>query len=121
MGPAVKLPFGDTVVVLRPTADGKDRYGNKKPGTPTQTTYTGCCVYPSDGNASAANEYTQGVDQVAYALVVIFPDPDADVTATDQLVVRGETWDVYGVPAVYRSPFTGTFGGIQVNAIKHKG
>jgi hypothetical protein len=42
-------------------------------------------------------------DVVGERWLVILSDPDADVTALDRIVWRGQTYDVDGAPLAYRS------------------
>lgn len=98
---------GQTITVSRP--GGTNRYGDPLPAT--EHTIPGCVVAPG-----SSEEHTDGADQV-HALATVYAPIDADVTATDRLIMPdGTRWQVHGFPARYRSPFTA--GGVCVISIE---
>jgi hypothetical protein len=80
----------ETVTVVRPP--GRDRFGDPRPGTNIEHDIPGCLIAPgpSGENLDAAN-------QVDTHLSVYAP-PGADVTATDQVRVSGDLYQVVGAP-----------------------
>ena len=116
MGAAVSgWPAGEPATVLRPGPSTTDDYGNDVPGPDTETTYTGCAVWPR-----VSSEDVQARDQVIYGLYVLFP-AGADVLATDRVRVRGQVYQVDGEPGVFHSPLTGTLIGPQVSLTRVTG
>ncbi|TDQ01249.1 hypothetical protein EV186_1021117 [Labedaea rhizosphaerae] len=87
---------GETVTVSRP--GGTNRYGDPLPATEHQV--TGCVIAPA-----GSDEQTDRQEQVTRRATV-YADVDADVGATDRLVLAdGTRWQVIGDPQRYRSPF----------------
>ena len=87
---------GESVTVSRP--GGTNRYGDPLPATEHQV--TGCVIAPG-----GSDEQTESQDQVTRRATV-YADLDADLTATDRLVLPdGTRWQVIGEPQRYRSPF----------------
>lgn len=80
----------ETVTVVRPP--GRDRFGDPRSGTAIEHDIPGCLIAPgpSTENLDAAN-------QVDTHLSVYAPS-GADITATDQVRVRGELYQVVGQP-----------------------
>lgn len=103
------FPYGETVVILRPTVV-LDRNGNEISGEPTEIPIEGC---------AAAHRESQEPDQYGRAQVVtglqVFMPPGTDVRATDQLRVRGVVRDIDGEPFEWANPFTGWNPGVVVN------
>lgn len=99
--------IGQTITVQR--APGVDRYGD------TLATVThmidGCVLAPV-----SSTENTDREDQVASRMTVHVLNPDADVLATDRVVLPdGTRWAVVGDPARYRSPFIADRGVCVIN------
>lgn len=103
--------FTESVQRLR--VPSRDRHGDPI-GAAASTTIVGCIVWPRDGNASSGNEKTDSQDTVIIGLQVLMPS-GTDITPTDQMLVRGQIYDVEGEPASHRSPFTGTSPGVLVS------
>ena len=76
----------------------------------------GCVVYP----AGTGETTTVGRTQVRESLTVLMP-PESDVTDQDRLVIRGNTYDVDGVPHAWSNPISGRKPGIQVTAVRRMG
>lgn len=98
--------IGQTITVQRA---GVDRYGD----TLASTTHTidGCVLAPV-----SSTETTTLEDQVTSRMTVHVLDPDADVHATDRVVLPDTTrWAVSGDPARYRSPFVADAGLCVIN------
>jgi len=103
------LIFGETVTVQRPTTT-TNRYGDTVRST-TVTTHdvTHVAVAPAGQDEDPINRTTGEV-----ADFDLYCSPDADITATDRVVVRGGTFEVIGPPAVWVSPYTGREPGLVV-------
>lgn len=113
MGLTVDFAHGETVTRLRAAA-AADRFSGQATAldwtTPDELPIEGCAFDP--GTSSEPLE--QARDAVLTKPTVYAP-ADADVLATDRLVVRGRTWQVDGDPADYRSPFDGWTPGLVVH------
>ena len=109
----MQYPYGETVVILDGAATSQDADGNDVSTWPTKATYTHVPVAPADGNGTGGNEDTAGRDLVVIGLTAYLPD-GADVAAVDRATVRGETWEIVGLPQPWASPFTGWRPGIPV-------
>lgn len=105
--------FGETISVLDGVATSRDGDGNDVQTFPQKATYDNVPIAPTDGNGAGANEAVQAQDQVIIGLT-IYPPDGADITAVDRIVVRGETWDVVGLPQPWVSPYTGRRPGMVV-------
>lgn len=108
-----ELENGDTVTIVRPGPSTRDAYGNDVPGTPTEIPVPGCGVAPRDSTGSAANELTDARDTVISGLMIFAPY-GTEVRATDQMRVKGQLYDVVGLPGDFRSPFTASTGPVVV-------
>ncbi len=105
-------PFGETVQVVRRVQAGVDEDNN--PAYSEQVdAYEQCAVWPSDGNGSGGNEYTDARDTVIIGLTAVLP-PGVDAAAIDRVIVRGDEWEVMGDPQRLPSPLTGTDPGTPV-------
>lgn len=102
----MRYPFGDTVI-LHTGATTTDDRGNEV-FTWTDTTVTGCPVWPRN-----SSESVQAQDQRITGLWIMFP-PEVPVTASDEVTVRGVRYQIDGEPGLYSNPFTGTVAGYQV-------
>lgn len=103
--------YGEMVTRLR--GPGKDQYGDPLPGDPASTAIGNCALWPRDANAAGGNENTDFRDTVITGLMLLTP-PGTDVQPTDRFTARGDTWEVDGEPAEWRSPLTGTDVGVLV-------
>ncbi len=99
------LPFAETVTIVRQTVDA---YGDHTAGASHYQ--AGCAVWPTTGKETIVG----GMDVVVFGFTVLMP-ADADILPTDQVILRGITYDVDGEPALYMSPLTGTQSGIEVH------
>jgi hypothetical protein len=106
--------FGETIVVLDGAPTSRDGDGNDVQTFPQKATYDDVPVGPADGNGTGSNEAVQAQDQVIIGLT-IYPPDGADITAVDRVVVRGETWEVVGLPQPWVSPYTGRRPGLSVS------
>lgn len=80
----------ETVVIVRPP--GKDRFGDPLPGDPLLIPVPGCMFAPgpSAENLNGANQVT--ADGTVYA------PAGTDARANDQVLVRGDLYEVDGKP-----------------------
>lgn len=103
---------GELVTVLRGSPI-LDPYSHEETGRswtdPTPTPYPKCAVYQN-----TTEEPTEdGRNSVRTATTVLLP-ANADITARDRVVVRGQTFEIDGDPFPWHSPFTGWEPGTQV-------
>lgn len=106
------FPHGETITRLRATAI-LDPYS----GEPTDFTWDApdALEIPDCGiNPGGTSEPTQDGRNAVITRPEVYAPADADVTAGDRLVVRGETYEVDGEPAAWRSPFTGWAPGLVI-------
>lgn len=101
---------GETVTRLR-GAKITDRYGNETTSwaSPTSLTIPGCGFNPG-----GSIEPTQDGRNAVITRPEVYAPADADVDAGDRIVVRGDTYEVDGKPAEWRSPFTGWAPGMVI-------
>lgn len=102
--------IGETVTILRPGSSTRDSHGNDVPGPDVETPVDHCAVWPT-----GTSEQIQGQDQVQDHVQVLFPY-GTSVLATDRLLVRGDVYQVVGRPPSWKSPFTATTAGVEVQA-----
>lgn len=102
----MNFPHGETVTLVSTTTT-TDPLGDST--TTTVTSEWGpCAVAPRYANESTDPR----VAPLVVGLTVY--GPVVDIDADDTVVVRGETWQVDGLPAEWRNPFTGWAPGIEV-------
>lgn len=106
--------IGETVTIRRRTESGRDSHGNTT-WTTTDIPVDGCAVWPT-----GSTEQLQGQDQTSERLTVWFPY-GTDVLSTDQVLVRGLTYEVEGLASSWASPFTGTRAGAEVRLDRVRG
>jgi hypothetical protein len=99
-------PHGETVTILRNGTYGTDEYGTPLPATPTPEDWEGVAVAPGD---TRENLDRQATVEVTFTL---YGDP-IDLDEADQIVVRGDTYEIEGRPRRWTSPFTG-WSGLEV-------
>lgn len=101
--------IGETVGVIRPTTS-TDRYNDTTLTYGTTPTHevAGCAFDPG-----GSTEINDGRTAVTTTPTLYLP-PGADITATDRVVVRGDTYETTGKPAVWVSPFDGQTKGVVV-------
>lgn len=87
----------ETVTRLRPTSSGTDSLAQPIPGTPTETPIDGALFNP--GGSSEPVE--PGRTPVITEPTLYFRNQWPDITAKDQVRVRGVVYDVEGDPAVW--------------------
>lgn len=103
---------GETVTRLRGTPV-LDRYSGEQTGiswkAPDALDIPGCGFNPG-----GSSEPTQDGRNAVITRPEVYAPADADVTAADRLVVRGDTYQVDGKPAEWRSPLTGWAPGLVI-------
>lgn len=111
------IPFlhGQTVTVIRRTANGTDDYGNVT-YTTTSTAVAGCGVYPR--NLGDITE--SGRDGITIGLTVHLP-PGTDIRGTDSVTVGGANYRIIGDPGVWHHPMSGWRPGITVDLERVEG
>lgn len=97
---------GELITIVTRTVTGHDSLGDDTYST-VSTVVRG--AFAPGGSV----ELVQGQDQVIIQPTVYLP-PGAVVAPTDQVVVRGVTYDVDGSPNDYASPYTGWQPGVEV-------
>lgn len=107
------FPFGETLTRSRPPT--ANREGDRDGDRDTKD-YDGCAVWPT---GSAENLDLR--DQVDSEYTALVPDVGADILATDQVVWRGDTYDVAGRPERFRNPFNGDDPGLLVRMNRSTG
>lgn len=103
------FPFGENVTRRRFTDGPLDRY-NKPTKIPTET------ILPQLGafNPGGSTEPLEADRAPVITSPSLYFTEAPDVTERDELMVRGEWFQVIGTPAVYVSPFDGVTGGVVV-------
>lgn len=105
---------GETVTLLRRVESGRDSHGNTVWST-TEIAVDRCAVWPT-----GSTEKTQGQDQTSDHLTVMLPY-GTEIRSTDQARVRGEIFDVTGLPSSWVSAFTATRVGVEVRLERVRG
>lgn len=80
----------ETVVIVRPP--GKDKFGDPLPGEPARIPVQGCLFAPGPSVENLAGANQVEADGTVYA------PPGTDVRPTDQVLVRGDLYEVDGKP-----------------------
>lgn len=103
----------EQVTILHPGAPGGvDEYGEPLPTTPTAETVTAIAVAPGASEENNEQQSTVRVDMTVYL-------PTGTVVETKaQMIVRGDTYQVEGEPADWRSPFGPWRPGIVVELVR---
>ncbi|MDP1793724.1 MAG: hypothetical protein Q8K63_06255 [Acidimicrobiales bacterium] len=103
---------GEAIVRLRAPAGPPDRYKNPTLdwANAARLEIPGCAVAPR-----LADEVRDNGRQAVIKGLTIYAPPKADVVATDRVECRGDTYDVDGDVAVWRSPFTGVEKGVEIS------
>lgn len=65
-------------------------------------------------NPGSSTEPLQDARNAVVTRPEVYAPSGADVLAGDRLVVRGDTYEVFGNPGDYRSPFTGWAPGLAI-------
>lgn len=97
---------GETVTVHRWASGGTDAHGNTT-DTWTDATVDGVAVSPRQGEESGNNR-----DAVIVGLTLYFP-AGTDLSAKDEVTVRGSRCQIIGEPGVWINPYTGVTRGVQ--------
>lgn len=118
---------GESVTVLRAVA-GADGYGDPvladwaNTGSIVSTAVQGCAVAPSSGaNLSGTSAEDNNNRTAVIVGLQLYLPAGTDIRSSDRVVVRGETFEVEGIPGDWRSPFTGWRPGVEVALIKVSG
>ncbi|QVJ00330.1 hypothetical protein KGD82_16335 [Nocardiopsis eucommiae] len=90
--------WADTVILIRRTVAGRDRYGNDT-YTETRQTVTGCSWQAIDG----AERHDQQRDQTVAYWDLYLPGLDTDVDAVDAFEHGPHRAEVHGPPQYHRS------------------
>lgn len=106
--------IGETVTIVRRTQSGRDSHGNPV-WESVEIPVERCAVWPT-----GSTEEIQGQDQTSERVTVMFPY-GTDVRSTDQGQVRGQVYDVTGLPSSWSSPFTTTRAGVEVRLERVRG
>lgn len=98
-----RYPNGETVTVVKPgvVVDPFSQQSSDSWATATSADYPWCAVATDAGIESLL----VGRDLTQVALAVYMPYTGVDVASNYRATVRGITYDVYGEPAVWVSPF----------------
>jgi hypothetical protein len=99
--------IGETVGVIRPTVV-TDRYGNDEWVYGTSVTHR---IRGAAFDPGGTSEVLDGRTAVITRPTLYLP-PGADLNATDRVVIRGRTFTVGGVPAVWTNPYSATTKGV---------
>ena len=108
----MEFPHGETVTRQRGTPI-TDPYSGEATGiswaTPTLLTLPGCGFNPGQ-----SSEPVQDARNAVITRPEVYAPFGSDVLAGDRLVIRGDTYEVDGTPADWRSPFTGWESGMVI-------
>lgn len=99
---------GETVTIVTPATDA-DPYSGEAGAAGSSVDVPGCGVEPRP-----SGEPTQDARNAVTSGFTLYMPAGTEVTASQQVQVRGETYNVVGDPAVWRSPFTGWEPGVVV-------
>jgi len=112
---SLRFPYGETVTIRTPAVEA-DPYSSE-PGTPAEDIdVDGVAVEPrpsSEPVQDARNSVVSG-------FTLYFP-AGTPVSAAQQVIVRGDVYDVLGQPAEWRNPFTGWDPGVVVQVGRTEG
>lgn len=114
----MNFPHGETVTVLT-AGTVSDPYSGEDVAnwdTPTEVDVPGVAVEPRP-----SQEPTQDARNAVTSGFTLYMPVTADVTAASRVTVRGDTYDVLGEPAAWRSPFTGWEPGLVVQVGRTEG
>lgn len=102
--------IGETVVRVRP-GETTDRYGATVAdwANPDEADIEGCAFAPGD----TSEDHSAGRVAVI-AGPTLYAPPGADIAPHDRIEARGEVFEVDGVPADWRSPYTNRCHGLAV-------
>ena len=114
---SVPAGFGEQVVRVRRVQDGADRYGNPVYVDEETVLAERAGFAPEQASSEPV---AVGREAVIVKPSLYFPGQWPDITEDDQVRVRGVLYDVEGVPADWRDPWTGD-GGLVVTLKVVKG
>jgi hypothetical protein len=97
----------------------RDANGDWIEPAPGPVEVTGCAVAPRV-NADTDDTDTRGRQGIVVGLTLYAP-PGTALTATSRVQVRGETYEVEGLPGDWRNPYTGRAVGISAALRKATG
>lgn len=100
------FPHGE-VVTLRSVVTTRDDYGNETT-TAVETPWGPCAVAPRYATESTDPR----VAPIMVGLTVY--GPTVDIDSDDTVLIGGVEYQIDGLPAVWRSPFTGWAPGMEV-------
>lgn len=100
------FPYGE-MVTLRSTVSTTDDHGDTTEVV-TDVPWGPCAVAPRTSSETT--------DPHAPAVIVglTIYGPEVEIHADDTVLIRGEVYQVEGVPGSWRSPFTGWAPGLEV-------
>lgn len=112
------FPYGETIAVLTPGSTSDPYSGATQDDwtSPSSTSVTGVAVEPRPSGEplqDARNQVTSGF--------TLYLPPGTAITARNRVTVRGETYNVVGEAADWRSPFTGWEPGTVVQVERSEG
>lgn len=102
------FPQGETLVILRAASSTRDSAGNYVPGADREIPVAGCAAWNT-----GTSERLDAQDQVVELFTVVAPY-GTDIRATDRARLRGRVFTVQGQPQPWKSPLTGTTGGVEI-------
>jgi hypothetical protein len=108
--------YGETVVRVRSTPGGVDKYGDPVTGTTTRTDIEKCAVY----KGVIEEPVGRGRDPVSVDYTILAPS-GTDVVSTDLIEVRGQTCTVVGDGFEWANPITGWRPGVEIRANVFRG
>lgn len=112
----LKRRGSETVTILRRGPSVYPTMGDKADPT-ICFKVSGCSLWPNTVTEKVSSqtnvEKIDGQFTVLWGLTVFMP-PGTDIRPTDQVVARGETYQVNGKPSIWNSPSTGHRAGIEV-------
>ena len=108
---------GETVTRVRQVADGVDRYGNPT-FSEVEEDFGGAFFAPEQSSSEAL---AVGRTVVTVSPTLYFPKAWPDIASGDAVRVRGERFEVDGVPADWRDPWGTALGGLVVTLKRVQG
>jgi hypothetical protein len=108
--------IGETVIRQRPGTT-TNRYDDTVPdwSDPDLESIDGCALAPE--LAAEDSDHRQGV-VIGWTL---YAPAGADIEPSDRIVARGDTYEVDGEPADWRSPFSGRAAGVALSLRRVEG
>lgn len=90
---------GDTETITRIRPTGLDLMGDPNPGIPDELDIPGCLFAPGTSSESGPGDAARQ----ATTFGTVYAPAGADITNTDQLRIRDQTFDITGVPAAWNT------------------